>query len=404
MKVIALKLYQRIIKRQIPHAILSWRYFLPKQNYMVHLHRQTFLSAWSGYPRIIWFLIACYSYSVWYLFYSWHQVYRTWKKNHKALLDREDISSWKQLKGLLCLSLLNTTPPNFYYQYHLYRRPEREWLNFIYTHELPHWHTMMSPHISSRSQDLMSHKRTFAIEMIKHGIPAIASQYNLEKGDKLTNEQLFCQQSLFLKPDRGSRKEGCYALHYHPENHSYSLEGSAIDKKLTRKGIKDIIEKQTLTQRYLIQALLENHPLISARCECKQLITIRLITILKANKPRVISAILELPVPGDFEYIMPIIIELDTGILSNMSGQHVRLDKQIEQRVQSLSGFELPLWHQLLRVALTAHLQFTDVHSIGWDLAITPEGIRLIEGNLNWAVASHQLDGIQRLICKKIDN
>lgn len=386
------KIHQRIIKRQVPHAILSWRYLLPKQNRMVHLHRKTFLSAWADYPRILWCLIALYSYTTWYLYYAWRQVYLTWKNRSKVLFNEQGISPWQQLKNLTALALLHSIPPHFYYQYQLHRFPEREWLNFIYTHELPHWHHMMSPNICARSQHLMSHKHDFSLEMKRLGLPTIPSVLHVKRG-RITEQQLFNRQSLFLKPECGSRKEGCYALSYHAETEQYRLQGDNVDEGLTQVQIQAIIGQVASKQHYLIQPLLENHPLITDRCQCDELVTLRLITKLNEGKPKIVSAILEVPVMASFNQIIPIGIELETGTLLDMSEQYLYLDKDAQQLISLLANFNLPLWPDVVSIAEQAHCHFTDINSIGWDLAITPLGVKLIEGNINWGVAPHQLIG-----------
>jgi hypothetical protein len=44
-------------------------------------------------------------------------------------------------------------------------------------------------------------------------------------------------------------------------------------------------------------------------------------------------------------------------------------------------------------LALRAHRVFYDFPSVGWDVAVTPEGPVLIEGNYNWNVVLTQQAG-----------
>ena len=37
------------------------------------------------------------------------------------------------------------------------------------------------------------------------------------------------------------------------------------------------------------------------------------------------------------------------------------------------------------------HLQLKEVHSIGWDITITPDGPCIIEGNDNWEISALQV-------------
>jgi hypothetical protein len=47
-------------------------------------------------------------------------------------------------------------------------------------------------------------------------------------------------------------------------------------------------------------------------------------------------------------------------------------------------GFEIPYFPDAVRLALTAHGAIPGLHSVGWDVAVTPYGPTLIEGNDNW--------------------
>lgn len=391
-------IYRRIIARQVPHAILSWRYLLPRQSRMVHLHRKTFLQAWADYPRWVWCLIALYSFTVWYLFHAWRQVFRVWRRQSASLQKQQGISRNKQLYALLGLALLHSTPPHFYYQYRLYRYPERDWLNFVYTHELPHWHRVLSPNISARSQHLMSHKHDFAREMSRLGLSVVETAQLVKPGDDVQDTLLFSRSSWFLKPQQGSRKEGCFALHYLPETNCYRLEGEGVQGCADQAEIKTLLHRHLRVQPYLIQPLLENHPELSERCQTTTLATIRLITVMQAGRPKAVSAILEVPLPDSFDVVFIIAIALESGVLKDMSDTYRASSDERRELIQQLAGFQLPDWQRVVDVAEQAHQSFTDIYSIGWDLALTPQGVQLIEGNINWAVAPHQLLGPDKMM------
>jgi len=383
---------RRIIKRQAPHAILSWRYFLPNQSEAVKLHRRTFLKAWPQYPRIVWFLIALYSYPLWYFFYSWRQIARVWTKRSVKLQRQESISRRQQLFSILSLALLHSTPPAFYYQYRLYRYPESEWLDFIYTHELPHWHLVMSPKISERTHRLMSHKDAFSVEMAKVGLPGIPTLHILEKNEQLTEARVFCQQSLFFKPEQGSRKKGCFELSYDSAQKSYQLKGLGKQAITTQSQIKEAIDRQVHSQRYLVQPLLKNHALLEVYYHSLQLVTIRLITTIVTKQSKAISGMLEIPIEGSFNNVYSIDIQLKDGALNNMDRYYSLAEDAQIQNILKSKGLILPFWSELVLTAEQAHQQFLDIVTIGWDLAITEQGVVLLEGNVNWGVAVHQYD------------
>lgn len=47
-------------------------------------------------------------------------------------------------------------------------------------------------------------------------------------------------------------------------------------------------------------------------------------------------------------------------------------------------GFSVPLWSEAVDAVLKAHRQFPDFRALGWDVAITPEGPKVLEANAWW--------------------
>ena len=57
----------------------------------------------------------------------------------------------------------------------------------------------------------------------------------------------------------------------------------------------------------------------------------------------------------------------------------------------AIKGFQVPFWAETLEMVETASLLHPENCSIGWDIAITPEGPGLIEGNHDWCKLVWQL-------------
>jgi hypothetical protein len=51
-----------------------------------------------------------------------------------------------------------------------------------------------------------------------------------------------------------------------------------------------------------------------------------------------------------------------------------------------ITGRRLPDWPQVLDLAQKAHQIFSECVFIGWDIALTPDGPLLVEGNVGWDV------------------
>lgn len=53
--------------------------------------------------------------------------------------------------------------------------------------------------------------------------------------------------------------------------------------------------------------------------------------------------------------------------------------------------FEVPFFNEAKQMIHDFHMQLKDVHSIGWDITITPDGPCIIEGNDNWEISALQV-------------
>jgi len=56
-----------------------------------------------------------------------------------------------------------------------------------------------------------------------------------------------------------------------------------------------------------------------------------------------------------------------------------------------IPGFQLPFWNEILEMVKKAAMSIPENRSIGWDVAITPKGPLLVEGNHNWCKLLWQL-------------
>ena len=380
----------RILRRNAPHAVLSWRYFLPGQGRNVDLHRKAFLEAWSRSPRFIWAIVAVYSYGLWYLYQAWRQVLSAWWNREPGLDERIGLSGLRQLSGLVVLAYGHATPPSYYYRYGLHGLPESRWLDFVFTHELPHWHRALSPELGERSGRLMAHKHAFALEMESMGLPAVETRLLMRRGASIP-EGLFGGQSLFLKPESGSRKQGCFELRHDPSDGSYALVGR---ESISGEGnILAALMGLAGRQDYIAQPLLENHPELARRCGAKRLATIRLVTLRGPRRGKSIRACLEIPIAGGADRILPMVIDVGTGILSRLEADSGKAPADLRRVLDALEGFRVPLWQDVVATAEAAHGAFRDLYAVGWDLAVTDQGVMLLEGNINWAVMIHQISG-----------
>ncbi|MCK5691782.1 MAG: hypothetical protein KAI08_03005 [Bacteroidales bacterium] len=87
-------------------------------------------------------------------------------------------------------------------------------------------------------------------------------------------------------------------------------------------------------------------------------------------------------------------VNLDTGVLSGpgVYSDITREDEAVHPvSGQSITGFTVPFWEEVLDLSTRAALHTRENRSVGWDIAITENGPELIEGNHNWCKLLWQL-------------
>ena len=79
-------------------------------------------------------------------------------------------------------------------------------------------------------------------------------------------------------------------------------------------------------------------------------------------------------------------IDLETGKLMKFGCYH---DKPKETRHPitgiEYEGFQIPFWEESTQIVKHLHRFYKGFPSLGWDVAITPEGPKIIENNYDWA-------------------
>lgn len=158
------------------------------------------------------------------------------------------------------------------------------------------------------------------------------------------------------------------------------------------------IEKAVSGGRYILQDVVEQHELVN-KLNPSCINTIRIITIRgKSGDINVFAASMRLGVRAD-SFVdnraaggMAVGITED-GKLKKYGFQHVEFGGKSEKHPVTgtvFEGYQLPYWNEVVELVKKAHRCFRGIQSIGWDVAITPTGPILIEGNDNWEVPNPQ--------------
>ena len=153
--------------------------------------------------------------------------------------------------------------------------------------------------------------------------------------------------------------------------------------------------------RYLLQERIEQHSTLAA-LHPPSLNTVRLITVLAGERAEPVTAALRFGVGGAPIDNMSagggvVGVNLESGTASGKAlfmpgargkGQTPLLDQHPDTGVP-FRGYALPYFPEALDLACRFHLDMGGPQSIGWDVAFTPSGPCIVEGNSHWAPPVH---------------
>lgn len=172
-------------------------------------------------------------------------------------------------------------------------------------------------------------------------------------------------------------------------------EGAAVwrlgGEELDGKGLVRRFQERSTTGKVVVQRRLTNHP-DTARFSLGGLCTLRVVTYRPAGE-RAKVGFLCLRMPLGASVVdnlaaggLAAAVDPETGILGPAVGKATvvgSVSHHPDTGVR-IAGEKLASWRELVDVALRAHETFLDPWSIGWDVAMTPSGAVLVEGNSLW--------------------
>lgn len=143
---------------------------------------------------------------------------------------------------------------------------------------------------------------------------------------------------------------------------------------------------------YLLQQPIQQHAELS-RLHAPSINAIRLITFNNHGKVQPFWAALKIGAGGSrMDNVarggLAVRIDLDSGRLQGdgmfLPGRGTTIAHHPDTGVR-LDGFQIPFFTEAVKAAVDLHRTLYGIHSIGWDIGITPTGPTIIEGNDDWA-------------------
>jgi hypothetical protein len=200
---------------------------------------------------------------------------------------------------------------------------------------------------------------------------------------------------LFAKSIAGSFGEDAFLISRQGTEFAFAgRTGSA-------KDVFAYIAKQCNAQvGFIIQAQMRPHAEMLSLGSASGLPTVRVVTAMYADGPKVLFACLKIPVgtniTDNFAHgkggNLLAGINLDSGELTPAYGSRSReWPVMMEVAVHPDSGYQvagsrLPLWREVAEIALLGQRSLPNFTTIGWDVAATSEGLMLVEANSKYSM------------------
>ncbi len=278
-----------------------------------------------------------------------------------------------------------------YYRYRLYD-PARlaDAPAFVELEEMRALRTWLYSRLPLNRDDLAD-KRRFHDRAVAAGLPtppvlaSVAGGQILSAPSRLPNEDLFTKEAHGMCGRGASywvwRRDGTYA--------------SSSGREVTQGALLEHLAAQSLEAPFIVQRRLVNHPSVAVWSGAG-LCTVRVMTTHPPDRPpSLLRACLRMPrgraAADNFaQGGVAASVDLATGALGPAVQKPLSFASTSLHRHPTtgaaITGAVLPCYADVFALALRAHRAFSEFPSVGWDIAITPDGPMLVEGNYDWNI------------------
>jgi len=242
----------------------------------------------------------------------------------------------------------------------------------------------------------LKNKVTFATYCRQAGLPVTPILATFKDGKSLTGDVALPAADLFIKRRNGRGGSQSHLMIYADGLYRAS-DGASFDHDSMLRHVAEL----SRVEPYIVQIRERNHPDI-AEFSPQALATVRVVTAInESGEPEAVRAVFRMgplkdSVVDNFHaggIAAP--VDLATGRLGQATDYGLApsvgwLDHHPATNVQ-INGRILPGWADFVALACRAHGHFKDRFIIGWDIAMTPTGLLIVEGN-----SAADVDNIQR--------
>ncbi len=319
-----------------------------------------------------------------------YRLFVWWSQTSGPVARATGVSRWRQFVEICRFTWPERLHGQLYYMFELYRPEEQARRGEYLTRweaknglirELRH---QLVPRIAGASP--LGNKVAFTQLLLEHGLPGIPILLTCNGGVPIPAaiDPADFRRDLFTKLRAGKGADGAGMIKYLGEDR-YRYAG----RDFSLAQLIEQLTRQSKAADLIVLPRLVNHPAI-AGLAAESLITVRVFTCIdEQGVPEIMLAMLR--ILGKLEPSWHTIVEwaapvdLPTGRLGLLTGD---LPESFTRRLAThphtgaqIEGLELPYWAEVQTTALAAHRMANDRFLVGWDIAVTPDGPVILEGN-----------------------
>lgn len=245
---------------------------------------------------------------------------------------------------------------------------------------------------------LLRDKELFSIILEKYGINTPTIKYKIQNkkiffGKNLISYENFMKENdnkmLFIKDSKGECGEEIFQVEVKNSKIYYLDNYFTCNEFLDKLSNKEYIIQEKLIQNKKMSELYN-----------KAVNTLRIVTVKNevTNEIEIFAKLLRIGANNNYVDNWAkggIVVGInDDGTLKKYGfykpGYGTKIVEHPISKVK-FQGFKIPNYEIIINEIKNIHKLFKNIHSIGWDIAITEKGFSIIEGNDNYEISLHQV-------------
>lgn len=299
--------------------------------------------------------------------------------------------SKKQKLSLLRLSIVEQIHPVYYFFHNFEDKVQSSQRHhFLYHRNLNHCISQLSKNVSNTH--LLNDKHAFFLFCKKNEIPT-PTIYATISNKQITNSSSKNWKELsefIIKSREGSQGKGFDRFILHQGKNAYYSEK---DQRYIPLAMMDdfLLYQSQKHQAIIIQELLKNHPSFSNLCN-HALATVRILSLVNKNgQIKLFRPIIQLP-QGEsiLNYTHSGAIYVEVDLKTGKIGEPINKIAYFNATFTKARNIQLPFWEETIKQVFKLHQLLIDIPFIGWDIALTTDGPKFLEGNLSPWLDVHQ--------------